>query len=147
MKIYLDMCCFNRPYDSQTAARIKLETEAKLYIQSAVLDGKLALVWSFMLDYENSANPYPDHREAIAEWKTLSKHYIPALDSIRERGATITTNTGIKSKDALHVACAVEAECDYFLTTDRTLLKKAQSLPEIKTVNPIDFAILMENSR
>ena len=105
------------------------------------------LVLSFMLDYENSANPYPDHREAIAEWKTLSKHHIPALDSIREQGTTIATNTGIKSKDALHVACVVEAECDYFITTDRALLKKAQSLPEIKTVNPLDFAILMENSR
>lgn len=147
MKIYLDLCCFNRPYDSQTTARIKLETEAKLYIQSAVLDGKLALVWSFMLDYENSVNPYPDLREAIAEWKTRSKHCISVLDSIREQGTTIATNTGIKSKDALHVACAVEAKCDYFITTDRGLLKKAQSLPEIKTINPIDFAILMENSQ
>ncbi|MGH8499095.1 MAG: hypothetical protein ACRERV_09860, partial [Methylococcales bacterium] len=97
-KIYLDMCCFNRPFDSQTATRIKLETEARLYIQSAVLDGKLALIWSFLLDYENSANPYPDHREAIAEWKTLSKHYIPALDSIRERGATIATNSASNPK-------------------------------------------------
>lgn len=44
LKLYLDMCCFNRPYDKQTSARVKLETEAKLYIQSAVLDGKLALV-------------------------------------------------------------------------------------------------------
>jgi predicted nucleic acid-binding protein len=147
IKIYLEMCCFNRPYDIQTAARIKLETEAKLYIQNAVLDGKLILVWSFILDYENSANPYPDHREAIAEWKTLSKHYISALDGIRELGVTIATKTGIKSKDALHVACAVEAKCDYFITTDRAFLKKAQSLPEIKTVNPIDFAILMENIR
>lgn len=147
MKIYLDMCCLNRPYDNQAAARVKLETEAKLYTQSAVLDGKLALAWSFMLDYENSANPNPDHREAIAEWKTLSKCYVPALDKIREHGNIIATNTGIKPKDALHVACAIEAKCDYFITTDRALLKKAQSLPEIKTVNPIDFAILMEDNR
>ena len=33
MKIYLDLCCFNRPFDDQTKARIKLETEAKLVIQ------------------------------------------------------------------------------------------------------------------
>lgn len=107
MKIYLDMCCFNRPYDSQTAARVRLETEAKLYIQRAILDGKLALVLSFMLDYENSANPYPDHRETIAEWTTLSKHYVPAFYKIREHGSDIVMNTGIKSKDALHVACAI----------------------------------------
>jgi predicted nucleic acid-binding protein len=146
IKVYLDMCCFNRPYDTQTTALIKLETEAKPYIQNAVLDNKLILVWSFILDYENSANPYPDHLEAIAEWKTLSKHYVPALDSIRKRAVIISINTGIKSKDALHVACAIEAKCDYFITTDRGLLKKAQLLPEIKTVNPIDFAILMEHN-
>jgi predicted nucleic acid-binding protein len=64
-----------------------------------------------------------------------------------ELGAIIATKTGIKSKDALHVACAVEAKCAYFITTDGAFLKKARSLPEIKTVNPIDFAILMENSK
>lgn len=68
------------------------------------------------------------------------------MDDIRERGATIAANTGIKSKDALHLACAVEAKCDYFITTDRALLKNARSLPEMKSVNPIDFAILMENT-
>jgi len=47
------------------------------------------------MDYENSANPYPDHRAAIAEWKTLSKHFILVMDSIRERGNTIATNTGV----------------------------------------------------
>jgi len=35
--------------------------------------------------------------------------HLPALDDIRERGATIAANSGIISKDALHVACAVEA--------------------------------------
>ena len=30
--------------------------------------------------------------------------------------------TGIKAKDACHVACAISASCDYFLTTDDRLL-------------------------
>ncbi|MFO7884916.1 MAG: hypothetical protein R6U68_08850 [Desulfobacteraceae bacterium] len=34
MKIYLDNCCFNRPFDDQTSLRIRLETEAKLDIQA-----------------------------------------------------------------------------------------------------------------
>ena len=145
MKIYLDNCCFNRPYDSQTAERIKLETEAKLYIQSMVVEGKLSLVWSFMLDYENSANPYPDQREAVAEWKAQAKHYISALEGIRERGMNIEKVTGIKSKDALHLACALEAKCDYFITTDRIFLKKAQAVREIQTINPVDFVMILED--
>ena len=42
-KIYLDMCCLNRPYDTQTSITVKPETEAKLFIQSAILDRKLSL--------------------------------------------------------------------------------------------------------
>ncbi|KZX15294.1 hypothetical protein [Methanobrevibacter curvatus] len=30
MKLYLDVCCFNRPYDDQNQPKIELETIAKL---------------------------------------------------------------------------------------------------------------------
>ena len=29
MRVYLDNCCYNRPYDEQVQLRIRLETEAK----------------------------------------------------------------------------------------------------------------------
>ncbi len=29
-RIYLDVCCLNRPFDRQSQARIRLETEAML---------------------------------------------------------------------------------------------------------------------
>ncbi len=44
---------------------------------------------------------------------------------------------GIKTFDALHIACVVDAKCDYYLTTDKKLLNT--SLPEIKILNPIAF--------
>ena len=147
MKIYLDNCCFNRPYDSQAAERIKLETEAKLYIQRLVMEGKLALVWSFMLDYENSASPYPDQREAIGQWKDVARQYIPALEKVRERGSAIEVATGIKPKDALHLACDVEADSDYFITTDRSFLKRSQVVKEVQALNPIDLVLILEDSR
>jgi predicted nucleic acid-binding protein len=31
--------------------------------------------------------------------------------------------TGIKAADAVHVACAIAGNCDYFITVDRRLLK------------------------
>ncbi len=58
MKIYLDNCCYNRPYDDQTQIRISLETQAKLYIQDLVKNKKLDLVTSYILWYENSENPF-----------------------------------------------------------------------------------------
>jgi hypothetical protein len=39
LKIYLDNCCFNRPFDDQNQVKIRLESTAKLYIQKLVRDG------------------------------------------------------------------------------------------------------------
>ncbi len=50
--------------------------------------------------------------------------------------------TGIKVKDAYHVACAVYSSCDCFLTTDDRLLKYHTS--EIQMLNPIDFIRRLE---
>lgn len=49
MKVYLDNCCFNRPYDDQAQLKIELETKAKLYIQQLIKDHKLDMITSFML--------------------------------------------------------------------------------------------------
>lgn len=65
MKIYLDNCCFNRPYDDQTQIRISLETQAKLYIQDLVKRKQIDLVTSYVLWFENSQNPYETKRTAI----------------------------------------------------------------------------------
>ena len=29
MRVYLDNCCYNRPFDEQTQLKVRLETEAK----------------------------------------------------------------------------------------------------------------------
>ena len=36
MKVYLDNCCFNRPFDDQSAVRIRIESEAKLHVQQKI---------------------------------------------------------------------------------------------------------------
>jgi len=53
MRVYLDNCCYNRPFDDQNQIRIHLEAQAKLYVQSQIKDSKIELVWSYILDYEN----------------------------------------------------------------------------------------------
>ena len=32
VRVYLDNCCFNRPFDEQVSAVIRLETDAKLHL-------------------------------------------------------------------------------------------------------------------
>ena len=50
--------------------------------------------------------------------------------------------TGIKFKDACHVASAIYAGCEYFISTDIRLLK--YNTKEIKMVSPIEFVTEME---
>jgi hypothetical protein len=72
MRVYLDNCCFNRPFDDQTQTRTRLEAEAKLEIQQRIINMNIELAWSYVLDYENQANPFEERREAIARWKDMS---------------------------------------------------------------------------
>lgn len=139
MKIYLDNCCYNRPYDDQAQIRISLETQAKLYIQDLVRKQKVELVSSYILWYENSQNPYKTKRVSIGEFiQKNSTEYvdIDKADLIKGKAEEIM-GTGIRMKDAYHVACALSASCDYFLTTDDRLLK--YHTDEIQMVNPIEF--------
>jgi hypothetical protein len=49
MKLYMDNCCFNRPFDDQSQLRIRLESEAKLKIQEEIRAGNFQLAWSYIL--------------------------------------------------------------------------------------------------
>ena len=64
-KIYLDTNIYNRPYDDQLQVRIRLETIAIFEILKRVQSKALALVWSFILDFKNSLNPYEGIRIEI----------------------------------------------------------------------------------
>ena len=136
--IYLDNCCFNRPYDDQIQMKVYLETQAKIHIQTGIIAGKYGLVWSYMLEYENDANPQINRQREIASWRTRAALTVQESPEIVEY-ATKLQRAGIKTKDALHLACAVSVQTEHFITTDVKLLKKAIALPEIKVMNPLEF--------
>lgn len=139
MKIYLDNCCYNRPYDDQQQLRVYLETQAKLHIQQCIIQKKIKLVCSFISRYENSENPNVSNRDSIAQFFLNASEYIgnEHTEDIRKI-ADKFMKQGIKMKDATHLACAIKAECDYFLTTDDKLIKKYNE-NAIKIRTPITF--------
>jgi len=143
MKIYLDNCSFNRPFDDQSSMRIKLETEAKLFVQEKILIGKLQLIWSHILEYENMQNPFIERRNSIIEWKKIAAEEIDGTKNVIARASEFTRN-GVKSKDALHIACAIEGKAEYFLTTDDKLLKKLAKTKELVVINPVNFIPILE---
>ncbi len=139
MRIYLDNCSYNRPYDNQSQMRIYLETQAKLYIQELIKQKKLKLVTSYVLDYENSRNRSSQKRMTIEKFmEDYATFYVSNRNENRiKEYATTIMETGVKEKDAYHVACAILAECEYFITTDDRLLKYQSE--NIKLVTPGEF--------
>ena len=139
MRIYLDMCCYNRPYDDQSQIKVSLESQAKLHIQKLIQEGKLDLVTSYMLRYECSQNPYEMRRKAILQFADVNA--VAYVDLNRkadvEKMAEELMQTGVKYKDACHVASAILAGCEYFISTDIRLLKHKSG--RIKMVGPIEF--------
>jgi hypothetical protein len=51
MRLYMDVCCLNRPFDDQSQDRIRIESEAILAILNKCLND-WALVGSEAIDYE-----------------------------------------------------------------------------------------------
>ena len=143
IRIYLDNCVFNRPFDDQTSIRIKLETEAKLYIQNKIFENVIELVWSYILEYENEQNPFMEREEAIKEWKKLAVIDIEENEIILNKAKELM-KIGLKSKDALHIACAIEGKAEYFLSTDDKILKKGKHIRKIKIIDPIEFIKILE---
>lgn len=138
MRVYLDNCAFNRPFDDQSHIRIRLEAEAKLYIQESIKSRKIELVWSYILDVENDNNPFSEKRSAIEQWKKFAAIDIEETELLIET-ANQFVMFGIKAKDALHVSSAIEGKADYFVTTDDKLLKKLVKQSKILAINPVDI--------
>jgi len=143
VKIYLDNCCFNRPFDDQSFLTVRLETEAKLGIQEKIKLGHLLLGWSYILDFENNANPFSERRVEIQRWKALADSSVNETEDILLKMNELTS-VGLKPLDALHIACAVSSQCEYFLTVDKGILKKMTENSEIKIINPVNFIIEWE---
>jgi predicted nucleic acid-binding protein len=139
MKIYFDTCCYNRPFDIQDNEIISKETKAKLYIQSLVKYKALTLVTSFVLSEEVEKITTPYKRNNISDYiYDYGTIYVAPneIETLKITAGDIM-KTGVKTYDAMHVACAIYAGCSYFITTDKRLLKYKSE--KIQLVNPIKF--------
>lgn len=145
-KIYLDNCCFNRPYDDQSQLTVSMEALAKLSIQQDIRNNNADLVTSYILVAENTANRFEEKRKDIQKFiDKYTNTYVSekSADMVKDIAIDIM-NTGIKLMDACHVACAIIAGCDYFISTDKRILKYQSD--RIKIVNPISYVLETEES-
>ncbi|MFN0197210.1 MAG: PIN domain-containing protein, partial [Planctomycetaceae bacterium] len=106
--------------------------------QQQIREAKLELVWSYILDFENAANPYSERQEAIAHWRNFACMDIEeSADILHE--AELLTHTNLKPKDSLHLACAIAGNCSHFITTDDELIRHGKGELRINIIDPTAF--------
>lgn len=146
-KIYFDMNIYNRIFDDQTQMRIKFESMAIDILFELIEQKKYELMWSFILEYENSRNPFIERKLHINNISCLCKETIMPDDNIKLISKDIVKYSNTKDKDALHLASAVYGNCCYFITCDDKFIKTIEKnrdrlkdiIVNIKLYNPIDF--------
>mgnify|MGYP000447366599 CR=1 FL=1 len=126
MRIYLDVCCLNRPYDDQTQDRIHLEAEAVISILRHVEQGYWIWVSSGIVNYEVGRIADQERLQRLSSLIRYASEFVVVDENVRDRAADIQNSFGIKSYDAFHIACAEKADADVFLSTDDKLIRAAK---------------------
>ena len=122
--IYMDNCCYNRPFDDLTDDKVRHESEAVLTIIDKCETGVWDLVESDVLDDEIDRIKNPIKKQKVVELYSSASAYIEINSEIIDR-AKLLQKHNIKPFDALHLASAEYAEADILLSTDTKFIKRA----------------------
>jgi predicted nucleic acid-binding protein len=140
-KIYLDVCCLNRPFDDWSQPRIRLEAEAVAAILEHCQTGDWLLVASTALESEIAQTPEAIRRQQVMDLLASAKINMKVTPETILRAGDLQ-KIGFKPFDALHIACAEAANVDAFLTTDDRLLRRANTCIDrlnIQVQNPLTW--------
>ena len=84
MRVYLDNCCYNRPFDDQSQLKVRLETEAKLFVQQLMRTGAVEYVWSDMLANEVEESKFWERKMRIVPWAVGAHAYVITTPEIEQ---------------------------------------------------------------
>jgi hypothetical protein len=147
MRVYLDACCLNRPFDDQVQERIRLESEAVRLVLARAWRGELEWISSEVVDRELRNAPDVERRAQLLALAASATRYQWVTPAVVARAEDIEA-LGIKPGDAIHVACAEAALADLILTTDDRLIHacaRSQMRIRVPVKNPLQW--LMEEEK
>jgi predicted nucleic acid-binding protein len=137
LKVYLDSCCFNRPFDDLSNDKVRFECEAILTIIDKGENGVWDIFKSDVLDDEFDRMTNLIKKQKVLELYSSASIYIEISDEIISRAKEFH-GLNIKPFDALHLASAEYGGADVLLTTDKKFLNRAvESNTKIKVSNPV----------
>ena len=138
-KIYLDVCCLNRPFDDQSQDRIRLEAHAVGFILKGVEEEHFSWYGSEAVFDEIESTSDFEKRNAMNVLCRDMSELVPATELVVVRGYELM-DMGFTLMDALHIASCESAQVDVLLTTDDKMMKRAQKLRKnisVKVENPV----------
>lgn len=140
LKLYLDNCCYSRPFDDLTQEKNNLEAQAVKGIIDKYWKNELEIYTSEVLTLEmNNIKDQIKRAKILELYNKLNLTNIPFSYKIIKRAKEIR-NYNIKDMDSLHIAYAESSNIDYFITTDRLLINASNRADlKVKVINPINF--------
>ena len=140
LKIYLDNCCYNRPFDDLKQEKINLEASAVESIIEKHMCNKIKIYKSRAIDYEISRISNHNKKRQIEDLcDGLDLESIPYTYELDKRVEELE-RYNIHFMDAYHLAYAESKNIDYFVTVDKQLISSSKKAKlNTKVVNPIEF--------
>ena len=141
IRLYLDTCCLNRPFDDQSQERVRLESETILRILEHVAGGEWGMIGSDAVDAEAAANRDAERRRRVQALAGTATEHV-SINPARTKRAQVLEGMGFRGYDSLHVACAEAAEADILLTTDDAFVRRARRLQHelrVRVANPVTW--------
>jgi len=147
MRIYLDCCCYNRPFDDSSQIRIHDEGEAVLSIlRRSQTDGTI-IIGSQVLRTEIDRIRDEGKKFNVLSLYRAIRESVEFQPSIKERARFLQNVGKLHTMDSYHIASAEEAHADIFLSTDDKLIRACRKLDlALRVMNPISYlAEVIEN--
>ena len=149
--MYLDRCCYNRPFDDLSQSRVSYESHAILSILNEALQAGVIILGSSILNSE--IENIKDLNKQLNIWALYQSAsvFIPLSDDIEMLAEKIRSKTSIHFNDSLHLASAEIGKANFFFTTDDKLIKACKKINlNVSVTNPLDYYMEMmknENRR
>ena len=142
LKLYLDNCCYSRPFDDLRQEKNNLEAQAIKVIIDKYCKDEFQIYTSDALVLEmNNIKDQIKRAKVLEVYNKLNLTNIKFSEKIKQRAIELR-QYNIKDMDSLHLAFAESKNVDYFITTDRLLINASKRANlKIKVMNPIEFVM------
>ena len=126
LKLYLDNCCYNRPFDDLKQEKINLEARSNRCYLNMYVNNKIIIYKSRVIDYEISKISNGEKKRQVEDlYDALELENIPYNYDMDKRVDELE-KFNIHYMDAYHIAFAESKEVDYFITVDKQLINSSK---------------------